>query len=253
MGEGKTKTAASWLTGRGGNGFKMLPSLLPYVLGLLLTVIMIAGCGGDNGSSGPGSGPAPGPGSECATGNLFTFINDNSYPIWLAEAYQGSTSGLAENTIAPPGHDWKMTPKRTVKLCIPAGWTGRFWPRTECNFDTLFGNDSGYKSCTSDSQCATGHLCYGGKCMLDCSPVPPATAPNTPFCQGTTGLNNPSAVCISISSDPAVDVCSYPQGTVCKTGDCEGLFQCYGSWDNSNNDLGELQATGGSGGPVSLV
>ncbi len=132
-----------------------------------------------------------------------------------------------------------MAPNSSLSLCMPAGWTGRFWPRTECHFNTLFNNDPGYADCTSDSQCTAGHVCYGGKCMLDC------TSGGTSFCQGSSGLNNASATCAPAGTS-GVNVCTYPQGTVCKTGDCQGLYQCYGTW-------GSLSATQGTTGPVSLV
>ena len=120
---------------------------------------------------------------------------------------------------------------------MPTGWTGRFWPRTECDFNAWFGSDPGYKDCTSDAQCDTSHVCYGGKCMLNC------TSTGTRFCQGASGLNNSSAICAPAGT---VDVCTYPQGTVCKTGDCQGLYQCYGTW-------GDLSATQGGAAPATLV
>jgi hypothetical protein len=203
---------------------------------VLLTVALIgAGC---NGSDPPGTShnsmpsptvspaPTPSPTSTpiaCTTGNAFTFTNNEPFPIWLAEAYQGS-GNLAQNTIEPPNNDWEMAPNSSLSLCMPAGWTGRFWPRTECHFNTLFKNDPGYADCSSDSQCTAGHVCYGGKCMLDC------TSGGTSFCQGSSGLNNASATCAPAGTS-GVNVCTYPQGTVCKTGDCQGLYQCYGTWE----------------------
>ncbi|MGH7781969.1 MAG: thaumatin family protein [Candidatus Binataceae bacterium] len=50
----------------------------------------------------------------------------------------------------------------------------------------------------------------------------------------------------SLAPAPTPMVCSYPKGTVCKTGDCAGLYQCYGTWDGLNT------ATSGAGAPVSL-
>jgi len=116
---------------------------------------------------------------------------------------------------------------------MPSGWNGRFWPRTECNFDTLFANDPGFQSCTTTSDCTVNntelnpHVCYGGKCILTCN------SGSTPFCTGATGLDNANATCAPVSSSTAPmppKVCTYPQGTVCKTGDCAGLYQCYGTW-----------------------
>jgi hypothetical protein len=179
----------------------------------------------------------------CPSGSAFTIENDNSYPIWLAESYQGSTNTI----VAPPGNDWEMEGDSSVSLCMPASWNGRFWPRTECNFD-LFDNDSGYQSCTTTADCKVNnipphsHICYGGKCMLTCN------TGSTIFCTGSSGLNNSSAICASVSSAtaaPTPKVCTYPQGTVCKTGDCLGLYQCYGTW-------GQNTALQTAGAPVSL-
>jgi hypothetical protein len=166
----------------------------------------------------------------CNSGNKYTFKNHNSYPIWLAEEYQGSStpSAVATNTVTPPGNNWKMAHNDIVDLCMPSGWAGRFWARTECNFG-LFSNDTGFKSCTATSDCDAAHICVGGKCLLDCS-----TEGGTPFCQGSTGLNNSKAFCYDISG---VSVCSFPNGTVCKTGDCTGLYQCTGVWDDSGTPV----------------
>jgi hypothetical protein len=185
----------------------------------------------------------------CPGGSAFTIANDNSYPIWLAESYQGSTTTIVE----PPGNNWEIAANSSVGLCMPSGWNGRFWPRTECNFDTLFANDPGFQSCTATSDCTVNntadnpHICYGGKCMLTCN------TGSTPFCQGSGGLDNNSATCAPVSqssplpsASPTPMVCTYPAGTVCKTGDCAGLYQCYGTWDSQNTALQS------AGAPVSL-
>jgi hypothetical protein len=135
---------------------------------------------------------------------------------------------------------------------MPSGWSGRFWPRTECQFDTLFGSDKGFQSCTTSSDCTVNntvnnpHICYGGKCLLTCNNG------SAPFCQGASGLDNTSAICapVSSSTEPTAPlVCTYPQGTVCKTGDCLGLYQCYGSWPDNSYSNTALQTAGA---PVAL-
>ena len=212
--------------------------VVPLELCLFFVAALIAsGCGVSRTSSPPvgGSGPTS---AECSTGDLYTFKNNNAYPVWLAEAYQGG-GDLNSNIILPPENNWMMATGTSVDLCMPAGWSGRFWPRTECNFTTAYSNDPGYKSCTAASQCGSGHVCFGGKCMLDC------TSGKTPFCQGETGLNNQNAVCVESGYAGAAHFCSYPQGTVCKTGDCQGLYQCYGQWDAN-------AARYGASGPVAL-
>jgi Thaumatin family len=206
---------------------------------LALASAALIGCGVNEPAPSSGGGGGVGAGATCSSGNLYTFKNNLTYPVWLGEAYQGGGS-LSANIIAPPGGDWMMAPGSTVSLCMPAGWSGRFWPRTECDFTSLFSNDPGYKSCASSSQCSSGHTCFGGKCLLNCSQN--NGPPNTQFCQSAQGLNNPKAVCYVAG---AAQVCSYQPDTVCRTGDCGGLYQCYGQWDNN-------QARAGAAGPVTL-
>jgi hypothetical protein len=155
------------------------------ILFTVLTALLTA-CGAHFNQAGGGTGGGGGGlGAEavCPSGNLYTFQNENSYPIWLGEGYQGS-GNLNANIIAPPGNNWEMAANSSFALCMPPGWSGRFWPRTECNFTTPYSHDPGYKSCTSTSQCSSGHICLGGKCLLNCS------TGSTPFCQSAQGLNN---------------------------------------------------------------
>ena len=165
--------------------------------------------------------------------------------MWLAESYQGASNTVVE----PPNNDWKIGANSSVPICMPSGWSGRFWPRTECDFAGMFSNDTGYQSCITSADCTINntpsnpHICYGGKCMLTCN------TGGTPFCQGVNGLDNVAATCAPVTSStasPTPDVCTYPNGTVCKTGDCQGLYQCYGTWDGQNT------AQQGAAPPVSL-
>ncbi|MGH7843015.1 MAG: thaumatin family protein [Candidatus Binataceae bacterium] len=163
--------------------------------------------------------------STCETGNQFRFVNSNTYPVWLGEAYQGK-GDLATNTIVPPDGNWKMPANHSDDLCMPAGWSGRFWPRTECQFDALFDNDKGYKECTATSQCGAGHVCYGGMCMLDC------TSGDTPFCQGATGLNNQSAICLPggfVSGRPIYMYAATPRERFAKPATAKGCFNAMAS------------------------
>jgi hypothetical protein len=166
---------------------------------------------------------------SCPSGNLFTFQNNNTYPVWLGEAYQGS-GDFSSNIITPPNNDWMMPAGTSVSLCMPSGWSGNFWARTGCDFVTPFNNDPDYQSCTATSDCATGHVCYGGECLLDCTS---GSTGDTSFCQGATGLDNSKAICLldqpNAQGTPQVQVCTYPQ--LCQTGDCSGLYQCYGDWN----------------------
>jgi hypothetical protein len=172
------------------------------------------------------------PAATSCAGNQFTFQNNNSYPIWLGEAYQGSGT-LSSKIITPPNSDWEIAAGASVNLCMPTLWTGNFWARTGCDFDSLFSNESDFQtSCTSSSQCGTTNgvqdVCYGGRCLIDCS------TGGASLCQGSTGLDNPNAICLAGTG--GVSVCSYSQ--VCQTGDCGGLYQCYGTWDENNVEKG---------------
>jgi hypothetical protein len=174
----------------------------------------------------------------CGSGNQFTFTNSNSYPVWLGEAYQGVGS-LSSNIITPPGGDWKISAASSVNLCMPSGWSGNFWARTGCDFDGLFSNEADFKTCATSTDCGMTNgvqdICYGGKCLIDCS------SGGVSLCQGATGLNDSNAVCLSGAG--GTKVCSFTQ--VCQTGDCGGLFQCYGTWES--NDVKQ-----GGAPPVSL-
>jgi len=203
---------------------------------VILTAVASIGCGLNEPAIETSSPPTLGAPAPCS-GNTYTFENKNDYPVWLAEGYQGS-GDLSANTIAPKGDNWELDKGASVSLCMPNKWTGRFWPRTECDFAGAYANDKGYKACTASSDCSSGHVCYGGMCMLDCS----GKTKDTPFCQGAKGLKNNNAICVKSAT---VDFCSFPQGTVCKTGDCQGLYQCYGVWENNKAEYG-------ASGPVSL-
>jgi hypothetical protein len=187
-------------------------------------------------------GPTPAPTSvDCLDGNTVVFRNNNPYPVWLAEAYQGS-GDLSDNILVPPGGDWQLGSGAGIALCLPPEWSGRFWPRTECDFEGMFGNDPDFEACASTSDCSQErqpHICYGGRCLLDC------TVGDTSFCQGMSGLGNADAICVHSAFAGDVRFCSYPQNTVCRTGDCQGLYQCYGEWDDN-------VATYTAVGPVSL-
>ena len=169
--------------------------------------------------------------AACA-GSHVTIKNQNSFPIWLGEEVSGPT-----NIVLPDTNDWEIPAAGQATFCLPTVWiSGAFWPRTECNFSGTFGNDPDYKSCTSASECTLqnpsdpNHICYGGKCVINCGASP-----------GTSGD------CSSLSGSVCVanTFCGFAGG-VCKTGDCgSGVYQCEGAWDS-------LTAQYGPAPPVSL-
>jgi hypothetical protein len=182
----------------------------------------------------------PGATATCTTTSV-TLANQNSYPIWIGE-------NVSTGAILHPDNsaNWELDSGDSKSVCVPADWTsGIFWARTECNFSGTFGQDpdNDYVDCTSSSQCCTSgntcpqtgnqtlnnHICYGGKCVIDCS------------AGGTNGNCGalPNSVCVGSGS-----FCGF-SGGVCKTGDCgSGLYQCQGTWDSNTADQGpETPAT----------
>ncbi|CAF2109516.1 pathogenesis-related protein 5-like [Brassica napus] len=90
------------------------------------------------------------------SGTVFTIVNRCSFPVW-----PGILTG--DNGVQLNGGGFALTPGASVDVAAPAGWSGRIWGRTGCNFDA-FGTGS----------CLTGDC--GNK--LQCSGaggVPPAT------------------------------------------------------------------------------
>ncbi len=195
--------------------------------------------------------------SMCSTGNLFKIENHNSYPIWLGEY----VADVAD--VVAPASGWKIPAGHTTSICTTPPWvSGRLWARTECDFDDLYqsGAPTGpttrsvpFTTCNADTDCpaASGGIsydCFGGVCMVDCTSANDKT---NAFCQSNMGTpGNTNAICsTNTNSNGAFNVCTYSGGTVCKTGDCDGLYQCEGNWTNSGN-LTSTSATGAP--PASL-
>lgn len=164
------------------------------------------------------------------SGNEFTFVNHNTFPIWLGELPQGGSAVLP---IPNPDNNWKIAPRATVQICAPAGWSGNFWARTGCQFDTLYAGDPNHKTCSTDSDCSGGDVCWGGQCLLTgCS----GQSPNgNQYC--INQLGNENAQCqVQTLNNKTVSFCAIPQA--CETGDCGGLSQCSGTWDGVVQDIG---------------
>ncbi len=162
-----------------------------------------------------------------------TLANQNPYPIWIGENVS------VGDILIPPGNNWELMSGDSISLCAPANWTsGIFWARTECNFAGTFGQDSNYIDCTSTSQCSQSpnpHVCYGGKCVIDCS-----TSTGT---NGICSSKLTNSVCVGAAGSSggtytAGSFCGFAGG-VCRTGDCgSGLYQCQGTWDSNSADQG---------------
>src|SRR5271154_1822705 len=175
------------------------------------------------------------PSAQCTAGNLFTLENRNNYPIWLGET-------VDSKNIVEPALGWKLEAGSSASLCTtPPFTTGRFWARTECDFDDLYQSGAAtgstranpFTKCSADTDCSglTGNTydCIGGVCMVDCSGQ--GSSGDT-FCQGQMGIpGDQTAICTN--NEPGSKyVCSYNSGVVCKTGDCARLYQCQGTWTN---------------------
>ncbi|WJX51261.1 Thaumatin-like protein 1 [Trifolium repens] len=101
------------------------------------------------------------------TGSTFTFVNKCDYTVW---------PGILANAGSPSlGSTGFELPQQTTRsFQAPAGWSGRFWARTGCNFD---GSGTG--------SCLTGDC---GSNMIECNgagAAPPATLAE--FTLGTLG------------------------------------------------------------------
>jgi Thaumatin family len=223
---------------------------------MLVAVVVVAASSG--GASDALSGTASQPGGEeppaapaCTAGNLMTFENNNQYPIFL-----GEFAGNPADIVVPP-QGWDMGSGSKVSLCIPPPFpSGRFWARTECDFEDLYQSgpatgstrQNSFTTCNQDTDCAsligtTGNTydCLGGVCMVDCSSISSDKA--AAFCQGQMGIpGNTDALC-SNNTGGSFDVCTYGAGVVCKTGDCNGLYQCGGIWTNGGTQT-STSATG---------
>jgi hypothetical protein len=105
-----------------------------------------------------------------STSHKVTFVNNCTQPIWVGQA------GHAQGNIY--GDGWKMEakgtngiPTKTVKQ-IPLGFSGRWWPRTNCHFDGL-GNCKDNKDCCDTGGCdVTGAGVYALKCNVKSGEAP---------------------------------------------------------------------------------
>ncbi|KAM7516132.1 hypothetical protein LguiA_005715 [Lonicera macranthoides] len=87
-------------------------------------------------------------------GATFTFVNKCDYTVWPGI--------LGTPTLDSTG--FELTKGNSRSFQAPTGWSGRFWARTDCNFDA-----SGHGSCAT-ADCGSGQVeCNGA------GAAPPAT------------------------------------------------------------------------------
>ncbi|XP_057543433.1 pathogenesis-related protein 5-like [Amaranthus tricolor] len=86
--------------------------------------------------------------TKTASATVFNLHNNCPYTVWPGSlTANGEPLLLQSNSILPPGDSITLNP--------PAGWSGRFWARTGCNFNT-----NGQGNC-STGDCG-GLSCTGG-------------------------------------------------------------------------------------------
>ncbi|ORX99472.1 Osmotin, thaumatin-like protein [Basidiobolus meristosporus CBS 931.73] len=99
--------------------------------------------------------------AETAPGShAITFVNRCTHNIWLAALTTTSEPSLPANGgLLPAGN--------SHVLSVEAGWQGRFWGRTDCNF--------GAKNTTSNTACLTGDCGSGQEYCGKATGQPPAS------------------------------------------------------------------------------
>ncbi|XP_016163184.2 pathogenesis-related protein 5-like [Arachis ipaensis] len=133
--------------------------------------------------------------ANVASATLFTLHNNCKYTVW-----PGTLSGN-NPTILDTG--LSLTSGSLVQMTAPAGWSGRFWGRTGCNFD-IAGNG---KCATGD--CSGGLKCTGGG-------VPPVTL--VEFTTGSATNGNKDFYDVSLVDGYNVAIGVQATGG---TGDCQ--------------------------------
>ncbi|KAE9586768.1 hypothetical protein Lal_00004849 [Lupinus albus] len=131
-----------------------------------------------------------------ATATVFTLQNSCTQPIWI-----GTVSGNGAALLNSGGR-LSIPFGSSIQLTAPAGWSGSFWARTGCNFDS-----SGIGKCAI-GDCVGGLKCTGGG-------VPPATVVN--FTIGTAS-NNKDFYDVSVVDGYNVGIGVKAEGG---TGDCK--------------------------------
>ncbi|KAK9766239.1 hypothetical protein K7432_004834 [Basidiobolus ranarum] len=88
------------------------------------------------------------------------FKNKCSHNVWLASLSEWENSPL-------PMNGGLLTPGESYTITVVDQWQGRFWGRTECDFDN--------KNMTTNTACVTGDCGSGEEYCQDISGQPPAS------------------------------------------------------------------------------
>ncbi|MED6125040.1 hypothetical protein PIB30_064661 [Stylosanthes scabra] len=156
-----------------------------------------------------------------ASATLFTLQNNCKYTVWLGTLSGNNPTALDTGLTLTSGSSFQMT--------VQAGWSGRFWGRTGCNFDSA-----------GNGKCATGNCLGGLKCTG--GGVPPVTL--VEFTTGSVGNGNKDFYDVSL-----VDGYNVPMGVraIGGTGDCQ-YASC--EHDLNGNCPKELQVKDATGSVV---
>nr|GMC53336.1 pathogenesis-related protein 5-like [Ipomoea batatas] len=124
----------------------------------------------------------------------FTLHNACTHTVW-----PGTLSGNGGALLGEGG--FALSPGESIQLRAPAGWSGRFWARTGCNFDA-----------NGNGKCVTGD-CGGLKCAG--GGVPPVTLAEFTIANGNADKDFYD---VSLVDGYNVDLGIHPSGG---SGDCQ--------------------------------
>ncbi|GMP45091.1 hypothetical protein CsSME_00013739 [Camellia sinensis var. sinensis] len=151
---------------------------------------------------------------------LFTLQNRCTYTVW-----PGTLSGNGAAVLG--GGGFALAPGASTQLPAPPGWSGRFWARTGCNFDS-----------SGDGNCSTGDC--GGQLRCSGGGAPPVTL--VEFTLGDNNKNDKDFYDVSLVDGYNVGMGVKPSGS--GSGDCQ-YAGCVS--DVNGNCPPELRVTGASG------
>jgi len=151
---------------------------------------------------------------------VFTFNNQCTYTVW-----PGILSGNGP-TLGDGG--FSLKPGQSVQLTARPGWSGRFWARTECNFDP-----------SGKGTCVTGDCNGSLHCVL--SGELPATLAEFTIASGPTNMDfydvslvDGYNVGMSVRATGGKGDCQYAGCVADLNDDCPKELQVTNSNSNSN-------------------
>ncbi|XP_070012585.1 pathogenesis-related thaumatin-like protein 3.5 isoform X2 [Nicotiana sylvestris] len=77
---------------------------------------------------------------------VFTLKNKCNMTIWPGILSEGGHPLLMNGGL-------QLQPNETAEIKAPTGWSGRFWPRSQCNFDTSSKGTCGTADCSGAFEC----------------------------------------------------------------------------------------------------